>query len=114
MATWLIPALKAVLPHIGTIVSATAPAFTQKRPEAAPDQIQLLQQQISELQDAASQNAMHVKELAEQLQRTIAAIEQGALVAKAGQQRGLMLSIAAITLSVLSLGIVLLQGLVFF
>lgn len=107
MATWIIPALKAVLPHIGTIVSATAPAFTQKRSDAAADQTHLLQQQISELQSAAAQNSAHVKELAAQLQRTIGAIEQAALVAKANQQRVLMLSITAITLSVISLGIVL-------
>lgn len=112
MATWLIPALKAILPHIGTIVSATAPAFTKKRADATPDQTHLLQQQISELQSAASQNATHVKELAEQLQRTIAAIEQAALMAKSNQQRVLMFSIAAIALSVISLGIVLFQGLV--
>src|SRR3569832_466014 len=30
MAAWLIPALKAVLPHVGTIVSAAAPAFKKK------------------------------------------------------------------------------------
>jgi len=76
MAMWLIPALKAVLPHIGTIISATAPAFTKKGAAPTTDQTQLLQQQISELQAAASQNATHVKELAEQLQRTVAAIEE--------------------------------------
>lgn len=112
MTPWLIPALKAVLPHIGTIVSATAPAFTQKRPDASHDQTHVLQQQITELQTAASQNATHVKELAAQLQRTIAAIEQAALAAKATQQRALMMSIAAIVVSVISLSIVLLQGLI--
>ncbi len=112
MATWLIPALKAILPHIGTIISATAPAFTQKRPDASHDQTHVLQKQISELQSAASQNATHVKELAAQLQRTIAAIEQAALAAKATQQRALMMSIAAIVVSVISLSIVFFQGLV--
>jgi hypothetical protein len=112
MATWLIPALKAVLPHIGTIVSATAPAFTQKRADATPDQSHLLQQQISELQSAASQNATHVKELAAQLQRTIATIEQAALVAEAKYQRAWRVSLAALAISAISLGAVILQALV--
>jgi len=109
MATWLIPALKAVLPHIGTIISATAPAFTKKGSAPTTDQTHLLQQQISELQTAASQNATHVKELAEQLQSTVAAIEQAASVATSNQQRALQLSLAAIALSAISLCAVLLH-----
>ena len=107
MATWLIPALKAVLPHIGTIISATAPAFTKKGTAPTTDQTHLLQQQISELQAAASQNATHVKELAEQLQRTVAALEQAALVATSNQQRALKFSLAAIALSAISICAVL-------
>jgi len=103
MATWLIPALKAVFPHIGTIISATAPAFTKKGAAPTTDQTQLLQKQISELQAAASQNATHVKELAEQLQRTVAAIEEAALVAKTLHQRAWQLGLAAIVISGISL-----------
>ncbi len=110
MATWLIPALKAVLPHIGTIISATAPAFTKKGAAPTTDQSQLLQQQISELQPAASQNATHVKELAEQLQSTIAAIEKAASVATSNQQRALQLSLAAIAISAISLCPVIFQA----
>ncbi|MEJ2176043.1 MAG: hypothetical protein P8Y76_14375, partial [bacterium] len=66
MAAWLIPALKAVLPHVGTIVSAATPVFTKKTEATASNQALLLQQQITELQAAASQNAAHVRELAEQ------------------------------------------------
>jgi hypothetical protein len=103
MATWLIPALKAVLPHIGTIISATAPAFTKKGAEATPDQTHLWQKQISELQSAASQNATHVKELAEQLQTTVAAIEQSGTAAKTNHQRALQFSLAAMTISAISI-----------
>jgi len=103
MAMWLIPALKAVLPHIGTIISATAPAFTKKGAAPTTDQTQLLQQQISELQTAASQNATHVKELAEQLQRTVAAIEEAATEAKATHQKAWQLSLAAIGISAFAL-----------
>jgi hypothetical protein len=70
MAAWLIPALKAVLPHVGTIISVATPVFTRKKAGAAPNQTALLQQQVSELQSAASQNAASIKALAAQLQRT--------------------------------------------
>ncbi len=109
MAMWLIPALKAVLPHIGKIISATAPAFTKKGAAPTTDQTQLLQQQISELQAAATQNATHVKELAEQLQRTVAAIEEAASVAKTRHQRAWQLSLAAIVISVIALCAVVLH-----
>jgi hypothetical protein len=112
MATWLIPALKAVLPHIGTIISATGPAFTKKSTEATPDQTNLLQKQISELQLAASQNAKHVKELAEQLQKTVAAIEQAASVATSNQQRAWQFSLAAMAISAISLCAVIFHVLV--
>ena len=113
MATWLIPALKAVLPHIGTIISATAPAFTKKGAAPTTDQAHLLQQQISELQLAASQNAKHVKKLAEQLQCTVAAIEQAASVATSNQQRTLHLSLTAMAISAISLCVVAFQFFVF-
>jgi hypothetical protein len=112
MATWFIPALKAVLPHIGTIISATAPAFTKKGAAPTTDQAHLLQKQISELQSAASQNATHVKELAEQLQRTVAAIEQAASVAESKYQRAWQFSLAAIAISAISLCAVVFQAFV--
>ena len=87
MAVWLVPALKAVLPHLGTIISATLPAFTRRKADAVANQTLLLQQQIAELQSAASQNAAHIKELAEQLQGTVAALEHAATVAEANLRR---------------------------
>ncbi len=108
MTTWLIPALKAVLPHIGTIIATAGPVFTKKETETTPA---VLQKQISELQAAAAQNAMHVKELAEQLQRTVAAIEQAALVAKTNDQRALQYGLAALFISAISLGAVVILAL---
>lgn len=108
MAAWLIPALKAVLPHVGTIVSAAAPVFTKKSDETAANQALLLQQQITELQAAASQNATHVRELAEQLQSTVAALEQGATMAEARLRRALVFCAAAIGVSALALVVALL------
>jgi hypothetical protein len=71
----------------------------------------LLQKQISELQSAASQNARHVKELAEQLQSTVAAIEH-ALVAEAKHQRAWQFSLAAMVISAIALCAVVVQALV--
>ena len=103
MAPWLIPALKAVLPHVGTIISAASPVFTKKRTDAPADQSALLQQQVSELQSAVSQNAANIKELAAQLQSTVAALEQAASTAEANLRRTRLLCIASVTLSAIAL-----------
>jgi hypothetical protein len=108
MAAWLIPALKAVLPHIGTIISAAAPVFTKKKIEATANQAALLQQQIGELQAAAAQNSAHIKELAAQLQSTVAALEQAASVAESRLRLALLFCVAATALSAISLGVTLL------
>jgi len=107
MPAWLLPALKAALPHIGTIISAAAPVFTRKSSEAVANQTLLLQQQITELQSAASQNAAHIKELAAELQSTLAALEQAASIAEARLRRALLLCVASAALSAIALGIVL-------
>lgn len=104
MATWLIPALKAVLPHVGTIISAASPVFTKKKMEEAPNQTALLQQQVSELQAAASQNAANIKELAAQLQRTVSALEQAAVTAQADLKRTRVLCIGAMVVSIIAMG----------
>jgi hypothetical protein len=103
MAAWLVPALKAVLPHIATIISAAAPVFTNRKAEAVANQTQLLQQQITELQSAASQNAAHIRELAAQLESTVTALEQAAAVAEARLRRAFQFGIAAAALSAISL-----------
>ena len=107
MAVWLVPALKAVLPHLGTIISATLPAFTKRKADAVANQTLLLQQQIAELQSAASQNAAHIKELAEQLQGTVAALEHDASVAEANLRRVYLFSLVATVLSAVALGVAL-------
>lgn len=106
MAAWFIPALKAVLPHVGTIISAAAPAFTKKRLAESANQPLLLQQQIGELQAAASQNAAHIKELAAQLQDTVAALEQAAELAEARLRRVYLMCIVAVALSLVAIVLV--------
>jgi len=105
MPAWLIPALKAALPHIATIISAAAPVFTRKA--AVANQTLLLQQQITELQSAASQNAAHIKELAAELQSTLAALEQAASIAETKLRRALLLCVASMVLSAIAVGIAL-------
>ena len=106
MAAWLIPAVKAILPFVSPIVSAALPVFTTRKIDApVPDPSGVLQQQITELQAAASQNAAHVKELAAQLQKTITALEQGAVVAESRFRRTSVLYGVAIVLSLLAIGV---------
>jgi hypothetical protein len=102
MPAWFIPALKAVLPHVGTIVSAAAPVFTRKSADAAPDQTALLRQQITELQAAASANDAHIKGLAAQIQNTVETLEKAAALAESRHRRLLTLCVAASILSVIS------------
>lgn len=106
--SWWLPALKALLPHVGTIVDAAKPVFTRKPPPAAAsgseaDQIALLQQQVAELQAAAAQNATNVRELATQLQSTVSAIEKAAAAADASMRRVTAFAVAALVLSALAL-----------
>ncbi|MGH8720757.1 MAG: hypothetical protein ACREU4_02155 [Burkholderiales bacterium] len=98
--------MKAVLPHVGTLISAAAPVFTRKSADAA-NQAQLLQQQIAELQAAAAQNAGNIKALAEQLQVAVSALHQAAAIAETRLRRAYLLCIAAIGASAATLAVAL-------
>ena len=106
MAAWLIPALKAVIPHIGTIVSAARPVFTKKSADAAANQTALLQQQVTELQSAASDNDAYIKKLAAELQNAVEALQAGVSLAETRYRQMRGMCIAATGLSVVSLVIV--------
>jgi hypothetical protein len=109
MATWLIPAVKAILPFVSEIVSAALPVFTTRKSDApVQEPAGVLQQQITELQVAASQNALHVKELAEQLQKTVTALEAGAAVAESRFKRLMALARTALVLALAAFGVALL------
>ena len=110
MAGWLIPTLKAILPHVSDVVSAVRPVFTRKRTEAAAvatNPGDLVQQQIAELQAAAAQNADHIKELAAQLQSTVAALESAAATAEARLRRAVVMCAVAMAISVVALFVAL-------
>ena len=106
MAAWFLPALRAVLPHVGNIISVAVPVFTRKSADAA-NQAQLLQQQIAELQTAAAQSAGSIKALAEQLQGTVAALAQAATIAEAKLRRALLMCLASTLVSAAALAIAL-------
>jgi hypothetical protein len=65
----------------------------------------VLQQQITELQTAASQNALHVKELAEQLQKTVTALEAAAALAESRFRRLMAFAVASGVLALVALGV---------
>jgi diphthamide synthase (EF-2-diphthine--ammonia ligase) len=102
MPAWLLPAVKLILPHVGNIVAAAKPVFTKLKGEAA-DPASVVQRQIAELQAAVSENATHVKELAEQLRITVAALEQGAVEADKQMKRVYRLAWAAAVMAAAAL-----------
>lgn len=108
MPAWLLPALKAVLPHVGTILSAAAPVFTKKSADAAVNQPPMLQQQVTELQAAAARNDSHIKDLAMQMRTTLEALEQGAALAERRYQSILTMCLATGVVAVVSMGFALL------
>jgi hypothetical protein len=109
-AAWLL-ALKAVLPYVEPIVNLATPLFTKKKVGAVPNQAELLQQQISELQAASSQNTERLKELAEQLKTLVVALEQAGLNMEAAQMQSRRLSVGAVIIAVVSLGAVVVLAL---
>jgi len=100
VAAWL-PALKAVLPYVTNIVTAALPAFTARKGQDRSAEVTA--QQIAELQGAATHNAESVQVLAEQLQRTVTAVEQGAVNAERTLRRLRLLTAASLLVAGLAL-----------
>ncbi|AEK62260.1 hypothetical protein [Collimonas fungivorans] len=106
MSTWL-SVTKAVLPYISDIISVAAPVFTRRKGNTEESQLQILQQQVSELQAASLQNLGDIKALAEQLQTALPLLEQemrqAAQQADARLRRASLLCGLALGLSALAL-----------
>ena len=94
---------KLVLTNLDTIIEVVKPVLTRKKVEALPSQTDLLNQQISELQTAASGNAEHIKQLAAQLKEVIAALEQSAMSAVSEREKLRKLCFVAMAISVVSI-----------
>src|SRR6188472_2315220 len=88
-----------VLSNLDKIMAVVKPAFTRKQIDAPATQPDLLNQQITELQAAASANAEQVRALAAQLKDVVAAIDQAAAAAAAQRVITRRLSYAAVGLS---------------
>jgi hypothetical protein len=98
---WLVVG-KLVIDNLDSIVKVVKPAFTRKKADS-PDQTELLNQQIAELQAASSGNAQQIQELAAQLKQVVTAWEQAALDAAAERRRTRNLCLVAIAIAVVSL-----------
>jgi len=101
MAAWL-PVVKAALPHIATIVTATLPIFTSKAGDS--ERNALTTKQIEELQEAATHNAASIRELAAQVQATFEALESAAAVVERQLKVQKRVAATAVSLSAVSLG----------
>jgi hypothetical protein len=93
---------KLVLNNLDTIIGVVKPAFTRKRVEALPSQTDLLNQQIAELQAAASSNAEQIKQLAAQVKEMLEALAQAGAEAAAQRTAARRWSYAAVTVSVVA------------
>lgn len=109
MVAWL-PAFKTILPYVTQIVSLAMPAFTKKNDTSESQEV--VNQQILELQEAATRNTEAVKVLAAQLQKAITDIDAGAARIEKELQKTRQWCVAAITISgvAILLGIASLAG----
>jgi hypothetical protein len=94
---------KLVLDNLDTIIGVVKPAFTRKKVEALPSQSDLLNQQISELQAAASSNADQIGRLAAQLKEVVAALEQAAMNAHSEREKLRKLCLVTMAISLVSI-----------
>lgn len=92
-----------VLTNLDTIIGVVKPAFTRKKVEGLPSQTDLLNQQIVELQAAASNNADQIGQLAAQLKQVVAALEQAAMNAQSERRKLRSLFLVAMALSLVAL-----------
>ncbi len=76
MAAW-IPLIKTAMPYVAQVLSIAIPAFTARSANKKTDDI--IPKQITELQEAVTQNAESVKILAEQLKGTIEGVDAAAI-----------------------------------
>ncbi|PFH12071.1 hypothetical protein BCF11_4546 [Collimonas sp. PA-H2] len=104
MSAWL-SVTKAVLPYVSDIISVAVPVFTRRKGNTEESQIQILQQQVTELQGASLQNVGDIKALAEQLSAALPMLERevravDAKLARAGLLCGVSIGVAVLALVV--------------
>lgn len=91
-----------VLGNLDKIIGVVNPGFTRRKVEVASAQFDLLNQQIAELQSAASIEAEQTRNLAAQVKEVVEALAQAA--AAAAEQRAAVKrwSIAAVAISLVA------------
>lgn len=115
MSATLLGVLNAVLPHVERLIVLAVPHFTKKKEDKKLDQaalqmnqvsalqMELVNEQISELQAASSQNTEHIKELAAQLKKVVEALDQASLNVTTKQTKARRLFAISIAISFLTL-----------
>ena len=106
MAAWL-PIAKAILPYLGDIITVAKPVFTKRKGSGESSQIEILQQQVAELQNASLQNIQDIKALAEQLKTAIPALEQTLAVTQEKLRWANRIAFISMALALLSFGSVM-------
>lgn len=95
MPAW-IPLIKVVSPYVASILAAALPAFTKKKSDGADP---VVNQQISEVQEAVKTNAESIAVLAKALEETVKANDEAI-------QRTRALAFVAIGIGFLSITLV--------
>jgi predicted HAD superfamily Cof-like phosphohydrolase len=95
-----------VLGNLDKIMGVMKPGFTRKKVEVASAQFDLLNQQIAELQGAASTNAEQITQLAAQVKEVVEALAQAAALAATERAAVRRLSYLAIVASALAVVLV--------
>ncbi|RZA17293.1 MAG: hypothetical protein EOP93_13620 [Lysobacteraceae bacterium] len=86
--------------YLPELITLTKPLFTRSK-NAAPGP-EMIEQQITELQAAATKNAESIKQLAVDMQKTIDAVQQASVLLERRLARTQMLLAVALTASCLS------------
>ena len=94
-----------VLGNLDKIIGVVNPAFTRKKVDVSSAQFDLLNQQIAELQAAASSNAGQITQLAAQVKELVGALELAAAEAAAHRTATRRLSWLALAASLLAVGL---------
>ena len=101
MAAWL-PIIKAAIPHIAQIVTVSLPIFTARSENTNREA--LVDRQIQELQNAATQNAESVRELAVQLKTTFESLESAGADLQKQLARQQQIILVVLVMSALAIG----------
>jgi uncharacterized membrane-anchored protein YhcB (DUF1043 family) len=97
-----------VLNNLDKIIGVVKPGFTRKKVDVASAQFDLLNQQIAELQSAASTNAEQIKDLAAQVKEVVEALAQAAANAAAERAANRRLVYASLAASAIALAMAVL------